>query len=663
MLPMKKLMPWIILLLIVILSIALLEFCYSFREGNTGMSDTFYWGNQAASNDAGWVGTRNASGAPLPNVQLDVKAHRLWNNVYVFPNSGKVVLLYGSNTGGEVNGTATGKIEDMHIIKRGFNTGNGDEIVVTTTTGTPIDPTGEYVPLYGNWYTLPPTSADYLLNTNTQVFYVQFNNDSYIHVLDLNSIANDQSPHHGFYITEGVVSDRSNYEKGYQNMKIADGDEKPLPTSFQSKLVTNETIQNAITDTAANADPANNIPLVKIDSAYQIFPNVYFNISNGDLYIKKKSTMTKTVDGVDEEVEYFTLERYKRTGISIQEPSQGTLNANTDSFIVKDVDGGNLVVYVSNGINTIIMILHKESGGHYTLPRTRRFNRNGIVTSETFEEEEEEQSGHEHQEEDTPGEGSDGVNDMAQMIDISNNVSDYYKWYWYWNSSGSLPVHFSEDYMLKTQMVPPVCPSCPACPKQGCCTNCGGNGGAGAVDENGKSVDKENKGTGRPLGDAYSKTLDTGSDLLKSGGSGAVGLTKDTLGLGKDAVTGAAGMATDTVGGAVGLGKETVGGAVGLGKETVGGAVGLGKDAISGTADFIGGLGSGPTNVSQGAQGGMNTGGYGQTPLGQYGQMGVPGTGSVTAPTSDPYTYNGQLQRRPPSNFLPRTANFSAFAK
>ena len=660
-------MPWIILLLIVILSIALLEFCYSFREGNTGMSDTFYWGNQAASNDAGWVGTRNASGAPLPNVQLDVKAHRLWNNVYVFPNSGKIVLLYGSNTGGEVNGTATGKIEDMHVIKRGFNTSNGDEIVVTTTTGTPIDPTGEYVPLYGNWYTLPPTSADYLMNTNTQVFYVQFNNDSYIHVLDLNSITNDQSPHHGFYVTEGVVSDRSNYEKGYQNMKIADGEEKPLPTSFQSKLVTNETIQNAITDTAANADPTNNIPLVKIDSAYQIFPNVYFNISNGDLYIKKKATMTKTVDGVDEEVDYFTLERYKRTGISIQEPSQGTLNANTDSFIVKDVDGGNLVVYVSNGINTIIMILHKESGGHYTLPRVRRFNRNGIVTSETFEEEEagDADSGHEHQE-DTPGQGSDGVNDMAQMIDISNNISDYYKWYWYWNSSGSLPVHFSEDYMLKTQMVPPVCPSCPACPKQGCCTNCGGNGGAGAVDENGKSVDKERKNTdstGRPLGDAYSKTLDTGSDLLKSGGSGAVGLTKDTLGLGKDAVTGAAGMATDTVTGAVGLGKETVSGTVGLGKDVVGGTIGLGKDAISGTADFISGLGSGPTNVSQGSQGGMNAGGYGQTPVSQYGQMGVPGTGNVTAPTSDPYTYNGQLQRRPPSNFLPRTADFSAFAK
>ena len=35
------------------------------------------------------------------------------------------------------------------------------------------------------------------------------------------------------------------------------------------------------------------------------------------------------------------------------------------------------------------------------------------------------------------------------------------------------------------------------------------------------------------------------------------------------------------------------------------------------------------------------------------------------APTSamDPYTYNGKLKQRPSSEFLPRTADFSAFAK
>ena len=100
------------IIIIVILSIALLEFAI-LLEGNTGMSDTFYWGNQAALMLDGWY---QVTGAPLPNVQLDVKL-MIVNNVYVFPNSGKIVLLYGSNTGGEVNGTATGKIEDMHVVK------------------------------------------------------------------------------------------------------------------------------------------------------------------------------------------------------------------------------------------------------------------------------------------------------------------------------------------------------------------------------------------------------------------------------------------------------------------------------------------------------------------------------------------------------------------
>ena len=41
--------------------------------------------------------------------------------------------------------------------------------------------------------------------------------------------------------------------------------------------------------------------------------------------------------------------------------------------------------------------------------------------------------------------------------------------------------YFSDDYFLKTQVVPPVCPRCPECPSFGACNNCGGNGGCGTV--------------------------------------------------------------------------------------------------------------------------------------------------------------------------------------
>ena len=44
------------------------------------------------------------------------------------------------------------------------------------------------------------------------------------------------------------------------------------------------------------------------------------------------------------------------------------------------------------------------------------------------------------------------------------------------------------DYILKTQIVPPVCPTCPACNNcSGTCTNCGGNGGSGTLKIDGSS--------------------------------------------------------------------------------------------------------------------------------------------------------------------------------
>jgi hypothetical protein len=244
------------------------------------------------------------------------------------------------------------------------------------------------------------------------------------------------------------------------------------------------------------------------------------------------------------------------------------------------------------------------------------------------------------------------------------SMDDYYKWYWYWNTADSMPVHFSEDYMLKTQMVPPVCPACPACPgakEGGCCTNCGGNGGSGTKDEKGGSV----VSNGNPVGDAYGKTLDTGSDLLKSGGSGAVNLTRDVVGLGAAGAVGTAGMAKDTVTGAAGLAKDTVTGTVGLAKDTVTGTVDLAKDTVGGTADFVKGLGSGAVQMSKNLNNDGRTGYYGspsynQSSVGTYGSQ---ITGQIPKGPADPYTYNGTLKQKPPSKFMPITADFSAFAK
>jgi hypothetical protein len=52
----------------------------------------------------------------------------------------------------------------------------------------------------------------------------------------------------------------------------------------------------------------------------------------------------------------------------------------------------------------------------------------------------------------------------------------------------AIDVSDNSDYILKTQIVPPVCPTCPACPNNVTCTNCGGQGGSGTLATDGKSI-------------------------------------------------------------------------------------------------------------------------------------------------------------------------------
>ena len=212
-------------------------------------------------------------------------------------------------------------------------------------------------------------------------------------------------------------------------------------------------------------------------------------MTNGDLYIKNVEN---------------NFDIYNRDGVKTDSPSnEKILSSRTTPFVKVDEKGGNLVVYVPHQKKTLIAIFHKtveEDKIKYNMVQVCRFAKNKLI--ETADDEESADNQNENNQNnqgpsitDVTGNqpNSEHTHTMAELLDISNNISDYYKWYWYWNSSGSLPVHFSEDYMLKTQMVPPVCPACPSCPnKGGCCTNCGGNGGNGTVDASGNSIVNNN---------------------------------------------------------------------------------------------------------------------------------------------------------------------------
>lgn len=222
------------------------------------------------------------------------------------------------------------------------------------------------------------------------------------------------------------------------------------------------------------------------------------------------------------------------------------------------------------------------------------------------------------------------------------------------------------NYLLKTEVVPPVCPTCPSCPNTGVCTNCGGNGGGGTNTGNGRSGDS-----------ASSLARDAGSgatNLVRDGADGATNIARDTasgtLQVGKDVVSGT----KDTVGQvASGTGefvKDGASGVYGAAKDVTQGTVGLGREIIQGVGGIFGAGsgGAGPSTAnggyynSYGGPGGP--GGYGYPQPGPQVPGGYMNPGQYRTPGQDPYSYYGAIPGKAGgANYMPRTADFSSFGR
>lgn len=290
------------------------------------------------------------------------------------------------------------------------------------------------------------------------------------------------------------------------------------------------------------------------------------------------------------------------------------------------------VLVMPYGVNTLIATFVTETGV-VKLIDVKRFNESGLVIPPPT----------------TPPDASlpptTPPDASLQPPSADSAISEYYKWYWYWNKTGKTA---SDDYMLKTQIVPPVCPACPVanCPAAAVVSG----SGSGSVSGSATPISDAVKVTGS----VAEKTVGAAGDILKSLGSGATsvglgtvdlakGTVSGTADLAKGAASGTAGLARDVVGGTVGLARDVVGGTVGLAKDTVKGSVGLAKDAIGGTVN----LARGKYSADEGQRAPRSGGSYSASSHG----------------TMDPYTYNGQLQNKPSADFMPVTANFSAFSK
>lgn len=158
-------------------------------------------------------------------------------------------------------------------------------------------------------------------------------------------------------------------------------------------------------------------------------------------------------------------------------------------------------------------------------------------------------------------------------------------------------------------------------------------------------------------------------DLAKDTASGATNLARDTASGATNAIgntlSGTGDFIQSSASGIGNFAKDAASGTVGLGKDIVGGTVGLGKDIVGGVTSGVGNmLQSNPTAV--GGHGGGYGGGHGGVgggyQMGGY-QNSYGGPQMRQTHGMDPYSYYGAVPPRPSCNYIPRTADFSAFGK
>jgi len=610
----------------------------------------------------------------VPNYTNTKPVHKLHDCIYYDPSNGTVILLDGtSHTSGAYD--RDGKtISQMTLVDRlsvrtdplnyNIELSKSDNYQSDISKKPMIDIYGAFI------VNFKPSSSS--SEDTYEVVYVSWGKETYLHILVLTP-----------------------FKQILKYTYVYDSDGNRVKTVNKDSTETNVAIHNDTELVNTNPTPADDHstdgfkqPIPGYHSGkekFKLCKNNYYDMLNGDI-IQKESANN----------EMSTIKIYSRivnpnndvtsTTYSYDKPNSKytpTLPTPTDhittvdgfraTFIKGTIDIANgdsyySILYVSIGDRTLVTLMAKSdnysNNREYKIHKVYRFQNNQLITLPISG------SGtttvaipREKEYREKPVQRcSTNVDGNANVKPGEKEMDDLLYKYILKTMVGGYDGATIHDYMLKTQIVPPVCPTCPSCPSSGVCNSCGGTGGSGTAVAGNVAATPANNSNNSNNGNNSnnSNSSDSVTGLLRDAGSGTVGLAKDagsgTVGLAKDAGSGTAGLARDAASGTVGLAKDAVGGTVGLAKDAVGGTVGLAKDAVGGTVglakDAVGGVANtfgklAPTEITNINDGSYAAGG---------------GRGSSITTGSDRSSYFGAL---PPkgSEFIPITADFSKFGR
>ena len=507
----------------------------------------------------------------VPQYNPNEKVYKVYDNLYFDNNNGSLIELSSTKFTGNVD-LVGNTITQMSVMPR------NSSVAYTYEFSSPVQKIAPPEKTLVSSYTPLVYETDGVDTDKYAVLYMPWGKKTFLHVLNQSCepVANEAS--YLFSDTSVIYS------------KLLDGSEIYIG---EYTIDHDENNGKDITIPEYNTER----------KVYQLNKYVHYDMKNGNLIIadynsldvykrddKNKITIRKN-NSSNSENNFGDDDVYKTVPFNVQ--------------IYKDKLGGNTVMTFSQSFETMVAIIGKDSNNSITIKYLQRFNPNGIddgsKISEIYQYNEFDKEDKEDKENKENKE--DKENKENKEIDLN-------------------------DYMLKTQIVPPVCPACPACDFTGACSNCGGNGGSGTLSKKGESTVQE---------DEVSKKSKSIGDVA----TGAVGAAGDVA-------TGAVGVAGDVATGAIGAAGDVATGAIGA----VGGIASGALGAVGEVATSIVGAGKNVTNITASNSPSASKAGLNQ----QLTQVMPQGS-------TDPYSYYGQLPYKKPSEYMPITANFSAFGK
>lgn len=526
------------------------------------------------------------------------KIIKLYDDIYYDSRNGNVVFI------SELNGT----INKIDIVQR-----DPAQSPVSVSKGRDSTDFSD-VSTESKINTIMQTYSSYITRrSTTNIIYNPWGNDTHMYLFDVTDNTGGNTAVKPVLTVSYNGTDRYQYNTSFTDVTI------PISSTY-----------------TASSDSKNNtmVPVTEYSTRglYQLVPTVFYDVSNGNLLVKNAAT-------------YDVYER----GSSVKSTDTMT-NLSSKSFsqitkqpsFINDAEGNNTILYHPLGEYTHIMVLGNTlNDGLLKVVNSKKFDMNGVYSPSGMQQID-------------AGTGTSGLETSdGELLDA------FSKWYMYFYGNDFIDNSEDSKYLLKTQVVPPVCPSCPSCSGNGICTDCGGQGGSGTKNATGSLAFSDGKTLIGATGNAVSNAVGATGNVL----SNTVGATGNVLSNTVDAtgkvLTGAVGTTgevvtktVDTAGnvvtGVVGKTLDTAGNIVGKTLDTAGNIVGsLGLDRVGYSQSYGGPVNTSSSANAQGYGPNRNLTGYSSLPNGN---------------PRDPYSYNGKLQSKG-ANFIPVTADFSNFGR